>query len=157
MKKAVENLVRGEHTDLTDRPVPKTLVINGDLTAYFHRDERQLYETFYHTINGLKHFFPGLGNHDYSHAGGGGYNGDEWISPRHCNANHAIGYLRSGFCHKINNFHAQRRVTRYDSKSLAYSWEEGPYHFVQLHYHPNYESVSLGVQNSWDGWNETYG
>jgi len=158
MKRAMENLVRGS-TRITARnasddgtvvPPPKTLVMNGDLTAYFHRRELNEYAHFFHTIQGLDEYFPGLGNHDYDHTWGSGaaFDGDEWIAPRHCNAKHAIGYVKSAFCQKVPNFDAKKRVTRYDSKSLAYSWEDGPYHFVHLHYYPTYENALLGIKHS---------
>jgi len=151
MKRAMENLIRGHNyhaLNISDRPVPKTLVMNGDLTAYFHKGQLDEYANLYHNIQGLEEYFPSLGNHDYDHASGASYNGDEWIAPRHCNAKHAIGYLKSAFCQKVPKFDAKKRVTRYDSKSLAYSWEEGPYHFVHLHYYPTYENAKLGIKNS---------
>jgi hypothetical protein len=40
------------------------------------------------------------------------------------------------------------RITRYDSKSLAYSWEEKNYHFVHLHYYPSYENARLHISSS---------
>jgi len=146
MKRTMEKLIRGGE-NFSSRPVPKTLVMNGDLTAYYHRGQKLEYEQLYHNIQGLQEYFPGLGNHDYS-IRDGGFNGDEWFNPRQCNSKHAIGYLKSGFCQKVPNFNAKRRVTRYDSGSLAYSWEEGPYHFVHLHLYPTYENAHFGITNS---------
>jgi PKD repeat protein len=48
---------------------PQGLVINGDLTAYWHKNEAELYQSFYPAgqlpTNGIT-LYPGLGNHDYS-------------------------------------------------------------------------------------------
>ena len=132
-------------------PTPSTLIMNGDLTAYFHPYQKHAYESIYSNertpIDGLKHFFPGLGNHDIEHIGGAMYGGDEWFGPANCNVEHAIGYLRSGFCDKIP-FFSPERIVRYDPSSLAYSWEEGRYHFVMLHYYPTYELASMNFRSS---------
>ena len=78
------------------------------------------------------------------------YGGDEWAAvggPPNCNMEHAIGYFKSGFCGKIPAFHSDR-IVRYDSSSLAYSWDEGRYHFVHLHYFPTYEMASVSYHMS---------
>jgi len=126
----------------------KGLVMNGDLTQYFHREERKKFTSLYHNIDGLEQYFPSLGNHDYDQGSGATYNGDEWVGPHYCNGKHAIAYFQSAFCNKIPHFDAKRRVTRFDPKSLAYSWDEGIYHFVHLHYHPTYENAGLQISNS---------
>ena len=88
-----------------------------------------------------------------------------------CNTEHAIGYFKSAFCKKIPAFETDR-ITRYDSSrlvaivvfnapllhnlltlfhslsSLAYSWDEGRYHFVHLHYYPTFEIASMNYQSS---------
>lgn len=145
MKRSIEKLLGGD--ELSATPVPKTLVMNGDLTQYFHRDEFLKYASFYHDISGLHEYFPSLGNHDYDQ-GTATYNGDEWIGPNYCNGRHAVAYFRSAFCDKIPNFDAKERVTRYDPKSLAYSWEQGNYHFIHAHYFPHYENAALGIASS---------
>lgn len=78
------------------------------------------------------------------------YGGDKWATvggPPNCNMEHAIGYFKSGFCGKIPSFHPDR-LLRYDSSSLAYSWEEGRYHFVHSHYYPSYEMASVNYHMS---------
>jgi hypothetical protein len=65
------------------------------------------------------------------------------------NIEHAIGYFKSGFCGQIPNFNS-KRIIRYDSGSLAYSWDEGRYHFVHTHYYPTYEMASMKYQSSTD-------
>eukprot|EP00986_Skeletonema_menzelii_P020800 scaffold32346_cov160-Skeletonema_menzelii.AAC.1 len=144
MKRAWEILMNEGNSS---QPTPDTLIMNGDLTAYFHPYQKHAYESIYSDIDGLKHFFPGLGNHDIEHIGGAMYGGDEWVGPANCNVEHAIGYMKSGFCDKIPNFLSER-IVRYDSSSLAYSWEEGRYHFVMLHYYPTYELASMSFRSS---------
>jgi hypothetical protein len=147
IKKSIEKLINNS-TYENNVPRPRTLVLNGDLTQYFHRHERELYENTYHNIYGLKHFFPGLGNHDYNQFNGATYNNDEWVRPYYCNGKHAVSYLKGAFCDKIPKFHAKTRITRYDPKSLSYSWEEGSYHFLQVHYYPSYENAGLNISSS---------
>lgn len=152
MKSAWEILMTGGNysqagNSSIEVPNPSTLVMNGDLTAYFHPYQKHAYESIYSDIDGLKHFFPGLGNHDIEHIGGAMYGGDEWFGPANCNVEHAIGYLKSGFCNKIP-FFSPERIVRYDPSSLAYSWEEGRYHFVMLHYYPMYELASMNYRSS---------
>lgn len=131
-----------------DYPIPKTLIMNGDLTQYFHRHERKKYESIYHNIEGLEQYFPSLGNHDYDQKNGATYDNDEWVGPHYCNGKHAVSYLKGSFCNKIPKFDAQRRLTRYDPKSLSYSWEEGLFHFVQVHYYPTFENAGIGISSS---------
>lgn len=143
LKKAWEKLMKGETnglnaSDIDDLPVPNTLIMNGDLTAYFHPYEKRAYDAIYDNIDGLKYYFPSLGNHDIEHHNGAMYGGDEWIGLPNCNIEHAIGYFKSGFCKQIPSFDTDR-IVRYDSSSLAYSWDEGRYHFVHSHYYPTYE------------------
>jgi hypothetical protein len=146
MKKSFEKLINGSMTNI-NQPVPKTLIMNGDLTQYFHRHEHKKYASFYHSIDGLEQFFPSLGNHDYDQ-GSATYDSDEWIGPHNCNGRHAVAYFRGAFCGKIPNFDAKQRVTRYDPESMAYSWEQGSYHFVNVHYYPIYENAALGIKSS---------
>ncbi len=145
MKKSFENLMSRTSTN---RPTPRTLVLNGDLTQYFHRHERNKYESIYHSINGLEQFFPSLGNHDYDQKSGATYDNDQWVPPHYCNGKHAVSYIKGAFCNKVPKFIAKERLTRYDPNSLSYSWEEGSYHFVQVHYYPTFENAGLGISSS---------
>ena len=54
------------------------ILCTGDLTAYFHPSQKRAYESIYDDIDGLKYYFPSLGNHDIEHPGGAMYGGDEW-------------------------------------------------------------------------------
>ena len=152
-----------------DLPTPRTLVMNGDLTAYFHPYEKRAYSKIYEDVQSLKSYFPSLGNHDIEHMvsytrcdhamllgftfhlqiakSGAMYEGDEWIGLPNCNMEHSLGYFKSGFCGMIPGFDADR-IVRYDSSSLAYSWNEGVYHFVHTHYFPTFEIASVGYKSS---------
>ena len=147
MKKSFEKLLEGSVENGIDQPIPKTLVMNGDLTQYFHRFENEKYASIYHSIKGLQEYFPSLGNHDYDQ-GSATYGGDEWIGPKYCNGRHATAYFRSSFCGRIPKFDAKQRLTRYDPGSMAYSWEQGSFHFVNVHYYPTYENAALGISSS---------
>lgn len=152
MKRAWETLMTAQSNNSSNvpselTPTPNTLIMNGDLTAYFHPYQKHAYTRIYSDIDGLEHYWPGLGNHDIEHPGGAMYGGDEWIGPANCNVEHAIGYFKSGFCGQIPKFRTER-IVRYDPSSLAYSWEEGRYHFVMLHYYPTYELASLSFHSS---------
>lgn len=56
LKSAMERIMLGEGL-----PVADTLIMNGDLTAYFHPSEKHIYESIYKDIVGLKSYFPSLG------------------------------------------------------------------------------------------------
>ena len=128
----------------------KTLVMNGDLTSYFHPTERENYESLYHNIPGIDYYFPSLGNHDYSHAKGAKYGGDQWgFGEAKCNTEHGIAYFKGGLCGRIQNFYISR-ITSYDAASLAYSFDEGLFHFVHVHYHASFENNKVGLRNSFE-------
>lgn len=77
------------------------------------------------------------------------FGGDEWLGggPPNCNMEHALGYFRGAFCGQIPSFDTDR-IVRYDSSSLAYSWDEKKYHFVHSHYYPSYEMASMKFHSS---------
>jgi hypothetical protein len=154
LQQAWESLMLGKTTGMnnstdnsTDLPIPNTLIMNGDLTAYFHPWEKKAYDNIYTNIAGMKYYFPSLGNHDIEHSGGAMYGGDQWVGPPNCNMEHAIAYFKSGFCGEIPGFDSDR-IVRYDSSSLAYSWDEGRFHFVHAHYYPSYEMASVKYRSS---------
>ena len=150
MRTSMRMLVNGtrimETENVSQSSIPKTLVMNGDLTAYFHPRERYQYESIYHNLEGLESFFPALGNHEVAH-GSAKYGGDQWVGETYCNSKHSLGYIRSGFCGKIPKFDSER-IVRFDSSSLAYSWEEGRFHFVHTHYFPSFESAGIRLKSS---------
>ncbi|MEO9872098.1 hypothetical protein [Ekhidna sp.] len=105
----------------------KGLIINGDLTEKPARSNRKKYELMYKENEDLREItlYPGLGNHDY--------------------ANHLSKGSEMLIKHHLIKDVMQLPITGFDwnSKdeqgSLAYSWEIGSIHFVQLHNYPTYE------------------
>src|SRR5450755_25666 len=128
---------------------PTGLIINGDLTAYFHTTDEELYRQFYHAQFALP-VYPGLGNHDYSNNVKTATSGDAGCADNIC-ADRAIKYLKSTInCKAETNFPADQ-VTGYDDGSMAYSFEIGKYHFVQLNFYPSYTQTDISVtaSNTW--------
>ncbi len=92
-----------------------------------------------------------LGNHDYAN----NVNDCFWIrEPRYgalgnngC-AQKAVDYMKAMMsCGRIETSPATK-IESYNSGSLAYLWNMGSYHFVQLHNYPTYRVPSIGVQSS---------
>ena len=111
---------------------PEAMIINGDLTEFFHEDQVIAYESFY--VEQLQDLpvLIGLGNHDYenNHLGCDG-------AGNFCYQD-AIRYMRRGITENhITNFPANW-VEAFDPESLAYRWSRGNYVFLQLHNHPRY-------------------
>ena len=111
MKKAMEALLLvdssievSQDAAINFFPCPRTLIMNGDLTAYFHPYERIDYKNIYHNLQGLVSYFPRLGNHELDHYNGAKYGGNQWGGWPYCNMAHSIGYIRDGFCGSIPNF-----------------------------------------------------
>lgn len=113
-------------------------IINGDMTEFGRKQQRKdFYDIYYNTLNFP--FYIGLGNHDYANNVG------------HCTA---FGPLFpsledpcSDFCAHTavrdmqNNIEIMAPVlTNFNSDpySLAYSWDHGDIHFVQLQNYPTY-------------------
>ena len=145
---------------------PLGLVLNGDLTAYWHDWQVDLYKQFYHTVPGTADpananlkmsLFPGLGNHDYANNLHRGDQGCWW--------NRNLEYMSYGFngcaknathyiktmvsCNSVPNFESHR-VTSFDESSLAYSFEIGNYHFIQLNNYPAFEAPEVGVSDAFE-------
>lgn len=153
------------YDDLITRPKsenyvpPDTLVVNGDLTAYFHPSEFWRFEGFHHTLVEKRNlqFYPGLGNHDYTlniktpPEIGARYFLDMWLGQPDpgCNADHALAYMRDGlFCGKSIPGLDKDALRSVDAGSLAYSFDRGNFHFVQLHYHTKYTIPHLDLKGS---------
>lgn len=138
---------------------PKGLVINGDLTAFWHDWQVEKYMDLYHrndadpdNLENLKlDLFPGLGNHDYSNNAG-----DCWwtrnleyvaLGSHGCakNASHYIKKMVS--CKLVSNF-PSGQISGFDESSLAYSWAVGKYFFIQLHNYPTYSYSEIDVSTS---------
>jgi hypothetical protein len=127
-------------------------VMNGDLTAFFHPDQLSEFRAFYDESfawaypNVLKTpVYLGLGNHDYQN------NVNDCsassLDKNRC-AKNAVNLIRgSVFAGYTRNMPASN-IESYDAGSLAYSWNQGPYHFVQLHNGPSYEAPALSISKS---------
>lgn len=113
---------------------PKGVIINGDLTAYGHAKEWDWFMWYFVKKIRWPTYY-GLGNHDYDNNVGSCYGittDKDWC------ARHAIEWMRSTVvCGRSKPFPAGA-VTDYHEASMAYSWDIGRYHFVQLQNHPLY-------------------
>jgi hypothetical protein len=132
----------------TSAPLAFT-VINGDLTAYFHPEQVSEFRAFYDKAFPWAYpqvlqspVFLGLGNHDYENNLGSCLS-FSWDRDR-C-AKNAINLIRGAvFAGYMKNMPANT-IESYDAGSLAYSWNRGRYHFVQLHNAPSYTIDRLGI------------
>jgi len=127
-------------------------VINGDLTSYFHPEQHSEFRAIYDAgfpwayPNALKTpVYLGLGNHDYEN----NVNScsSNTFDNNRCTKN-AINLIRGAIFNGYFKNMPSMNIESYDAGSLAYSWNKGPYHFVQLHNHPDYEIPSLGISKS---------
>ncbi len=71
---------------------PRAAVINGDLTAYFHQKEFDLYRDTYSYLSIPR--YEGLGNHDYQN-NVGSCSGDAWAGDNNRCAKEAFWYMAS--------------------------------------------------------------
>ncbi|WP_375744444.1 metallophosphoesterase [Corallococcus interemptor] len=137
-------------------PIQKPLgvIINGDLTAFWQDWQVELFERYY-TLPGTLRWplFVGLGNHDYANNLGDGW----WREPLYYltlgengAAANARDFIKTMIhCDKVPNFPASL-IQSFDKQSLAYSWNQGSYHFVQLHNYPTYSAKAIDVSPSID-------
>ncbi len=124
------------------------LIMNGDLTEYGHKGELSKFEEIYGKISVKKYL--GLGNHDYAN------NVDDCYE-NNC-ANRMVEYMIDHI--KANKYpnsdytvtegYEFPEIVKKTNGSLAYSWDLGNVHFVQLHNYPSYTTdwsnyVSLGA------------
>ncbi len=131
-------------------PPPRGLIMNGDLTAYFHKDQLALYESMFHSLpESIENYYPSLGNHDYkNNLGGATYNFDTWMIDENCNAEHGVAYMRAGLgCDAIPKLR-KSELTSFDLASMGYSFERGRYHFSIVNYSPTYTSGVIGIRSS---------
>lgn len=121
-------------------------IINGDLTAFGHDWQFEKYREFYEDDLKINNY-AGLGNHDFENNVN-----DCWEN--NCAtrmANYLVGQVESlnvkRFDYRVSDSYYQFPAYRKDHNgSMAYSWDVGDVHFVQLNNHPLYS-------NSWNGWN----
>ena len=154
---------------------PDTLLVNGDLTAYFQPAQRDMLKRYLRPASSdddvsnveeqqdddgtalpdeLLHMFPSLGNHDYDQ-GKAYFGNDEWSSTGaaggYCSSKHGVEYFKSavGGCHSdMAPRFTRNKIHNYHAPSMSYAWDRGRYHFVQLQYYPEFESKRINVQSS---------
>lgn len=118
----------------------KGVVVNGDLTAFGHSDEFKQYKKYFRDRI-VAPLYEGLGNHDYSN------NVDDCME-NNC-AHRMVTYMHEQILamgDRIANYDFDVSKTYYHwpflrkdySGSLAYSFNIGKVHIVQLHNHPAY-------------------
>jgi hypothetical protein len=130
---------------------PVAVVINGDFTNFGHKPQYDVYKRYHVSGLGSLPMLPGLGNHDYAN------NVDECYV-NNC-ARRSVLYLLGSLwggkvetptagvtgnfpVHWVQDLDWTVGSTYKDGRgSLAYSWEYGDYHFVQLHFHPFYATT----------------
>lgn len=118
--------------------------INGDMTAYGH--PRQVQKTFLQFYPHSKIKVPtyfGLGNHDYENNLDNCWG--EWWSVLGWKKNWCAHYMKDIMQGYITNRDA---IHDYDPGSLAYSWDIGKIHFVQIQNNLQYEAAEIGIKNS---------
>jgi len=121
-------------------------IINGDLTAFGHDWQFNKFVELYERGLNMNNYL-GLGNHDFAN------------NVNDCYENNCATRMATYLRDQVNTLNAksfdfQESGVYYSwpsfrkdhSKSLAYSWEVGDVHFVQLNNHPTYTT-------SWNGWN----
>lgn len=129
---------------------PAGVIINGDLTAFWHGWQVDMYKSFYDPgyskaapeVLQLT-IFPGLGNHDYAN----NLNDCGWPDRNSC-AKDAVEYIKKMLQNDtVKNF-GKNYVTSFDDGSLAYAFDIGNHHFVQLHNYPTYEASEINISKS---------
>lgn len=121
-------------------------IINGDLTAFGHDWQFDKYREFYEDDLKINNY-AGLGNHDIENNVN-----DCWEN--NCAtrmANYLEGQVNSlnvkRFDYRVSGSYYKFPAYRKDHNgSMAYSWDVGDVHFVQLNNHPIYTT-------NWNGWN----
>jgi Thrombospondin type 3 repeat len=138
--------------------VPTWVTINGDLTAFFHPYQldlfRQLYDPQFATADPdvlQLPLFPGLGNHDYANNVNDCWGLEilDWYAypANGCAAQAARwmkGIISCGILPNVPN----ATIHSFDTQSLSYSWDYRGYHFVQLHNYPLYSVPQIGVASN---------
>jgi cytolysin (calcineurin-like family phosphatase) len=123
----------------------KGILINGDLTAFGHDWQKSKYDDFVKILS--PQFYPMLGNHDYA-------NNVDDCANNNC-ATRMVDYMYGWLKAKagiINYDFSERSYYKFPelrtdySGSLAYSFNIGKVHFVQLQNFPSYT-------DDWNSWN----
>lgn len=127
-----------------DFPV-RGVLINGDLTAYGHEGQLETYSGLLGMLE--PPYFPALGNHDYANNVGDTFNDNAATRM----AAFMYGWLRANdgtvrYDFSEHSYYQFPELRTDYSGSLAYSFNVGKVHFVQLQNYPSY-------QNEWSSWN----
>lgn len=138
---------------------PRGVLINGDLTAFWHPWQVEKYMDLYHrndadpnNKDNLKlNLLPGLGNHDYAnnHKDCWWLRNSEYtpLGLSGCEKN-ATDYIKKMVsCQLVSNFPSSEIIS-FDEASLAYSWRWGQYYFIQLHNYPSYNDPHIDISAS---------
>ena len=137
---------------------PKWVTINGDLTAFFHPYQLDLFRQHYDPQVSFADpdvldlpLFPGLGNHDYANnvADCFGLEVIDWFAygSNSC-AQQAIRWMKGIVSCGIMPNVPNATIHSFDAASLSYSWDYRGYHFVQLHNYPIYSVPSIGISSA---------
>lgn len=157
---AIQTLTWPESTEAPAEQVGKPIgvFINGDITAYGHPWQLDLYRQVWETNkeeeedkNIKMGVWPGLGNHDYKnniyYTGGCVAEEPTWplYGAQAC-AQRMVGYIRASVAgcgkHTVNpNFGGH--VDHYEKKSAGYAVKYGRVRLVQLHNYPTYRRSEL--------------
>jgi len=120
-------------------------IINGDLTEFGREKTKESYDNIYGKLSFPRYI--GLGNHDYvNNLGDCHDDGWNWgISANSC-ARYMVEYMvdkLSDYKKALSsqNFSADYDGTNLVNGSMAYSWDHGGFHFVQLQNYPTYTST----------------
>lgn len=127
---------------------PAWVTMNGDLTAFFHPYQLDLFRTHYDpSFPGADPdvlqlpMFPGLGNHDYANNLNDCWGTEvaDWFAyPSNGCAVQATRWMKSMVSCGIMPGVPHTKIVNFDAGSLSYSWDYRGYHFVQLHNYPTY-------------------
>ncbi|WP_153801074.1 RICIN domain-containing protein [Foetidibacter luteolus] len=143
-----QNHVKSMNTLISELNLVKGIILNGDLTAYGHSPEFDKYTSIYKGANAT--IYAGLGNHDYAN------NIDDTYENNSANrmVEYMVDHIKSNGStrsdYKKSDSYTFPDVVTTITGSLAYSWDIGNVHFVQLQNYPLYKRewsnyVSIGA------------
>lgn len=123
----------------------KGVIVNGDLTAFGHSDQFKMYKQYFEDRIKAR-VYPGLGNHDYA-------NNVNDCFENNC-ARGMVDFLAKkvrslpgikSFDYKVGKVYYEfPSLHRNHRGSLAYSFEIGGVHFIQMNNYPSYRTHFKG-------------
>lgn len=130
----------------------KGMILNGDITAYGHDWQLDKYKDIWKNLS--VPIYAGLGNHDYANNIKVG-NSNQGCYQNGCGIR-MVEYIRDeirkrnvrSFDYRESNSYKFPEVRTEYIGSLAYSWDIGNVHFVQLHNYPTYQQTFEGFDAS---------